>query len=453
MLKILFWTISILAVGLSLYQIFIKKNIFGISTYILLGVYLPLFMSFADWSAFHVEDKCDDFYYIFMLFGAILALVNLLPHGKMKMHNMRFVYKSKPIPTELFNLFFIAAILVENYYVSGYFNPSAHGIDVHTARMPYIYFITTGVYMITILNLVDFLITKRKRYVLYMISSIAVNVVTKSARIDAAICVVQIVSVCIFYYFSKREVPDKNTSRGKKKSKLPFLIVMAVIVAAVVLIALNVGNNRMNHYGKYELQYSDGILYDGPQFMGEVMPYYYGYFALSFDNLAYNLAQNNVSPNYIGLNTFRTLWFGVLQFDNLFGLSGSEATRANVIRCKAAAVATGFWDMFYDYEYLVFIPFIVMFLIYMLLRRKVTQSIVKAEHVVLYFYWVPLWFLLSFDNRVFDYQVLWHVVILYFLIKSRYKLVYEGHPEYDTAPVWKTRKGIRLPRIKMKWKG
>lgn len=428
MLSVFFWIVSIAAVGSAVYHIVVKKDLFGVSTYILLGVYLPLFMSFLDWSYYHVNNKGDVFYYIFILFGIIFIIFNMLSQSKIRMTNLRFSIKKKKrrMPVGIYNLIYITCVLVENYYISGTIVPNLFGMDVHTLRMPYIYFITTGIYILSLLNILEFLCTKKKRYLLYLFTSLLINVVTKSARVDAFICVVQIVSLCSFYYLSKRDlIKEKNKIKQKKRKRWPAIILLGCMMAVIVNYSLNIGNNRMNRFGLYSMKYEDGIGYQGPRFVGEVLPYYYGYFALSFDNLAYNVQQQEGAYNYLGLNTFRTLYFGILQFDNLFGLTGSKATQENMIRCPGAAVATGFWDMYYDYGIFIFVPIIISFTIYVFIRRKLTKPRVKILSFAVYFYWVPIWMFLSFDNRLYDYQVLWHLIIMTLLLRNRYEMGYD----------------------------
>lgn len=450
MLNVIFWIVSIAAVVSAVYHIVVKKDLYGVSTYILLGVYLPLFMSFLDWSYYHISDKGEVFYYIFILFGMIFFIFNLLSQSRIMMTNLRFSIKKRKrrMPVGIYNLIYIACVLIENYYISGTIFPNLFGMDVHTLRMPYIYFITTGIYILSLLNILEFFCTKKKRYLLYLVMSLLINVVTKSARVDAFICVVQIVSLCGFYYLSKRNlIKERDKIKQKKKKRWPAIILLGCLMAGIITYSLDVGNDRMNKFGLYSMRYEDGIGYQGPEFIGEVLPYYYGYFALSFDNLAYNTQQQESTHNYLGLNTFRTLYFGILQFDNLLGLTGSEATQENVIRCSGAAVATGFWDMYYDYGILICVPFIISFAIYVFLRKKVTKPRVQLLALAVYFYWVPIWMFLSFDNRLYDYQVLWHIIIMALLLRNRYEMEYDEISGLEAeknpvAPSFKNRKRL-----------
>lgn len=426
MLAGLFWIVSAVAAGLCLYRLAVEKDLFGLGTYLLFGVYVPLFLSFCDWSSYHVQERNQWFYYLFIVFGLAVVIFLILPQGRMGMTNIRFVRRPGAVPVEVYNLIFAGCVLLENWYLSGRFFPSLAGIDIHTQRMPYIYFLTTGVYLVAVLDLLEFHITRRPRFLAYLLGAVVLNVVSKSARVDAFLCILQIMSLWMFLVFSRRD-----RVRKRKPRRLGFLLVVALAAVGAIRYALDTGNHRMNHFGQYTYTYAEGIGYHGPQWLGEVLPYYYGYFALSFDNLAHNLEHVAGDLALWGPNTFRALWFGLFQFDNLFGLNGSAAPRANEIRCAAAAVTTGFWDLYYDYGLLLVIPVAVSFFIYMILRRRVTGHLVRTRDLVVYFYWVPLWFLMSFDNRVYDYQVIWHLLILYLVVGRRYTMYYDQHPKME----------------------
>lgn len=423
----LFWFFTIITIIYLIFVIFRKQDFFSINTYILLGVYLPLLISNFNWSYYHIEDRPDSFYILFIIFNLLAIFVNILPQNSIKYKNITFeIKKDLKLPVEVYNMIYIFAILMENYYVSGYFIPSRYGIDIHTARMPYVYFITTAIYLVSVMNLVEFFATKKKRYAVYILILVSFNVVTKSSRIDAFISATQLISILLFYFFySKKSVIIKGKEIEKKSNKIKIILIAIIFAIILITIGLVVGNNRMNANGKYNLSYADGIKYTGPETPGEVLAYYYGYFPISFDNLAYNMANTEINPNYIGLSSFRTLYFGVFQFDNLLGLDGGEATKANDIRSKGAAIATGFWDFYYDFGNFIFIPVTISFAIYYLLKLKVANKKPTLLAFVLYFYWIPLWFFLSFDNRIYDYQVLLHVILMSFIIPKRYELKIE----------------------------
>lgn len=406
-MEFIFWITTIVSLICVLFKIFILKDIFGLGSYLLVGVYQPLLLSFCDWSSFHIVDRPGEFYYVFVILN-ICYLLYFKLSKRLFIGSFDVVTKGG-MSLEIINLVFIGSVLIESYHISGYFFPFLNGIDIHTYRAPILYYFTTGLYCFAILNLFEYISTKNKKYLLYIVVLLVINIASKASRIDVFICFVQIMSFYLFYYFSNNKIQEC-------KSKI-FLIMMLVFV--MVLGGIKVGNDRMNSFDKYQLVYSEGIDYYGPVTYGEICAYYYGYFALSFDNFAYNIATSRINENYLGLNTFRTLYFGVLQFDNLFDLDGGEAVKANNIRCKAAAIPTGFWDFWYDYGYFIFVPILISFMFSVILLYKIFANI-SLGALACYFYWIPLWLFMSFDNRLYNYQVLVHLVMLYFYINFRY---------------------------------
>lgn len=441
-MEIVFWSTSFLSILFILFHIVGKKDYFSILTYTLLGFYLPLFMSFCNWSSYSIQDKGSLFYYICTCVNIACSIYCILPAKSFnKVKSIRIVKNVSKIPIEFINLFYIACVLVENVYLSGFLFPSLAGIDVHTGRMPGIYFITTAVYIVVVADFLEFLATKKKRYLIYATVSFSINVISKFSRVDAGIASIQVGSLLLSYFLSKHS----NTKALGKKFLVLFLCACTVFFLANK--GIEIGNNRMNKNGRYSLVYSKGLGYTGPESDNELLAYYYGYFPMSFDNLAYNLQHVQSNFNGIGLNSFRALYFGILQFDNFLGLDGGEAVKNKIVRCKAAAVPTIFWDFYYDYDILVFIPILVTFSIaYYLMKQLVDRQSVTS--LIIYFYWVPLWMFGSFDNRSYDYQVIWHILMMYFLFRHRYQMGTAMHQISGNVPVRRKPK-FRIGRIRL----
>lgn len=413
-MEVLFWIFTIISILIVLWHIFFYKDYFSILTYTVLGIYVPLLMSFLNWSSYSVIDKGWLFYFIFISLDIVCIIYCFFPIKRLdKIKNIDISRKEHAFPLGLVNIVYIVCVLVENVYLSGFLFPSLLGIDVHTGRMPFIYFITTAIYIVVASDIMEFISTKKIRYIVYAVISFLINVISKSSRVDAGIAIVQIGSFLLFYFLSK------NNDRKAFGKKLLMFFACFFIGFLIVNKGIEVGNSRMNSNGLYQTVYSDGIGYNGPKTTNEILEYYYGYFPMSFDNLSYNLQHVDSEFNVIGMNSFRCLYFGILQFDNLFNLDGSSAVKNKIIRCKAAAVPTIFWDFYYDFDILIIIPIFITFLVaYQLARKTVNKQ--TLMFCMLYFYWVPLWMFGSFDNRSYDYQIIWHVIMMYVLFKNRY---------------------------------
>ena len=437
---IVFWLTTLMAIIISCFYIFKRKDYFSILTYNLLGIYLPLLVSFFNWSTFSVSKNGNLFCYVFLCLNIACILYCFLPYYKLNgLEDIKIYRRKHVIPIVFINAVYIACVLIENIYLSGMLFPGLAGIDVHTGRMPGIYFLTTATYIVVVTDLLEFIASGKIRCLVYAAISFLTNIISKSSRVDAGIATIQISSLLLFIFLSKGR---------KKKVSIKRIVIICVLVIFLMLLineGIAIGNNRMNSNGKYNTVYSDGIGYSGPEMDNELLAYYYGYFPMSFDNLAYNL--KTVSPDFngIGLNSFRCLYFGILQFDNLFGLDGSTAVKNKIIRCRAAAVPTIFWDFYYDYDVLVFIPIAITFLIAFSLRRKLARERTVISMIV-YFYWVPMWMFGSFDNRSYDYQTIWHILILYLFFKRRYLLETSINPLELTK---KRRIHFRIGRIKL----
>ena len=445
----IFWIFSIFSIICIIWNIIHYKNYFSILTYTLFGVYIPLFLSFVNWSSYHIEKRSSIFYLIFIgldIICIIFAFVNTKSISVIK--NVKFIKKKSVIPMELYNIVYIICVLLENKYLSGYYFPSLNGLDVHTGRMPFIYFITTATYVVVIGDVIEFLSTKKIKYIVYAVGSFLINVVSKSARVDAGIALIQVGSFLLFCYLSQEKKVIKNEMViKKKKSRLLIIALITIVFIFIVGKGMEIGNDRMNSFGKYKTVYSKGISYTGPDSPSDFLSYYYGYFALSFDNLDYNIKYTACKQNFIGLNSFRCLYFGLLQFDNIFGLDGGASSRANMIRCKGAAVATTFWDFYYDYDVLSFIPIVITFLIALFFTRRLIKE-QSALMYISYFFWIPLWMFSSFDNRSYDFQIIWQLLIMWLIYRNRFVLITDENNKNNVYRNIK-KKIIKVGRIKV----
>lgn len=401
----------------------LNRDYFSILTYVVLGIYLPMFLYFAGWSYLFTSSIQIDFYYIFICFNLALLFVQPFDPVMNRTTTYQFVLCCSSKLVIVVNCIYIAAMLAENYLGSGYFLPALHGIDIHTYHAPVLFWVTGATYIVMAIDTLSGLF-HQKRFLLLDLVIIALLFVGKSARMDVFISIIQTVSLLIFANISKVK-KDKSGSRIKasKLKKKILSAVLACALIAIVLFAVNVGNTRMNHYGQYDIQYSDGIGYKGPEFFGDAMAYYYGYFPFSFYNLNVNIALVGPHENYIGQDSFRSLYFGILQFDNVFDMPLNEANDSKIIVTKGATVTTGFWDFYYDYGQYCYIPMIISMVLYILLRRNLfNNSFQKSSSILSYFYWTPLWFFMSFNNTVWDTCVLVNLILLLLISDKVFKV-------------------------------
>jgi hypothetical protein len=146
--------------------------------------------------------------------------------------------------------------------------------------------------------------------------------------------------------------------------------------------------------------YSDRIKFSGPSWLNWLSTYY-GYFALSFNNLKINILYRTISHNYIGLYSFSFFYFGILQLDNIVGLNIEGQLVGRLITSDAATVPTAFWDYYYDFGILFWIPIVVaLLLMFYLLKRCSKERKGIVFRVIFYWYITGLIFC-SFQNILY----------------------------------------------------
>ena len=82
--------------------------------------------------------------------------------------------------------------------------------------------------------------------------SFLINVVSKSARVDAGIALIQVGSFLLFCYLSQEKKVIKNEMViKKKKSRLLIIALITIVFIFIVGKGMEIGNDRMNSFGKY----------------------------------------------------------------------------------------------------------------------------------------------------------------------------------------------------------
>lgn len=351
----------------------------------------------------------DDFWLIFFYLNLFLIIYNVLVDDHVDFSRI-------PLPTEVnkglvvfLNCGFLILFLIESYMGSGNIFPALAGIDIHTFSAPVIAFITRNVYVFVLMNLVAWIITKKKSFLVWAVVLIVFPIVTRSMRITAIIALVQVGSFLAAYFACKKRSTKKQVSIDKKPNKLA---VAAIVCFAAVLIVQSAAmtDDRMGYYGKYDLSYAEEIAYTGPSFLEDVIAVYYGYFPMSFNNLNLSLKYGDTDQNYFGFYSFRSVYFGLLQFDNIFGLNLAQPDTASVKSSASATVATAFWDFYYDFGYFCFIPIGAMVLICGLVTSRLNRK-PSFCMAIQYYYFIPLFFFQSFQNVFFSSEMFYEVAI------------------------------------------
>lgn len=418
---VVFCTTLVLWVIMALRSIVAKKRIVGLNLFALLGIYAPMGLYFLAWSMYVDGDVSDNFYLIFSYLNISLIVFNLLvKDGRIFDVSVLPSFASKQF-VSFSNVLYVLLFGIESYLGSGSFAPALVGIDIHTYSAPIIAFVTRSLYAFVIMNFLAYTVTKQKRYLFMLSTLIALPVLTRNMRITSTIALVQVVSFAGAYYASTWNGSNKlnllrNARKAVKRKKLTILLAVTAVVAFVGGAAY-MTNDRMSHYGRYDLKYSTEIRYTGPDFMSDVISVYYGYFPLSFNNLNLSLKYGEAEHNYVGLYSYKSLYFGILQWDNVFSLNPAEPDEPNnrVSASPSANVATAFWDYWYDYGYFCFIPLAAMVTICGWITKRL-QKRPTLLFLTQYYYFIPLVFFQSFQNVFFGAETLVQIAVVAVLL-------------------------------------
>ena len=406
MINVIFWSACLLYTFICILNI-IKKNYFSVSTFILLGITIPLILYFLGWSDYIFEKPSENFYIIFVYFY-IIAILFSVTTMKYKYKQKKFEIKNEKLINYI-TIGYCILYLTESYLGSGTFFPSFNKIDIHTFSYPVLSLITRSLYPFLLFNFIIFLKTYKKRYLFNILFLLFITIVTRSSRIIAFISLMQVCCFVGFYLMIYKNNIKINISKRVKK-----IGIISIIIIIIGMVSLT--NYRMNNYGKYDLKYTEEIKYTGPKIFENIISVYYGYFPMSFNNLNYNINHLYMKHNYIGLYTFIDLYFGIFQLDNIIGTKAYYPNSIAYIITPAATVRTAFFEYYYDFGELTFIPIFIMFLYQSIIKIKMKKTN-KMIWDFLYFFYVPLFFFLSFQNLFFASSNLWAVFITYIFYK------------------------------------
>lgn len=404
--------------ALWIFMFFGCKRRFSVMTYIFWGVYFPLFLYQLNWSG--LIDDCNSgmFNYIFIVIAILFTLYCLATYNKPQIAQLQGEIVVTRFARQLslpLNLSYFILYLIENYIGSGSFIPGLVGIDIHTYSAPIISYITNAQFLILAFDYYFFKATNKKKYIVFMGLVVLIPVLTRLARMTIVMALVQIGSLILFCEIKNIRNRFYNKKVAKKIKRL--LIVLGVCGF--------VGFSAFTQY-RMELHNADftyqvGILYQGPKWLSWIAPYY-GYFPLSFNNLKINILYRAVNHNYIGIYSFSSLFFGVLQLDNLLGINPNGFLKDRLITSGLATVPTAFWEYYYDYGYLFFIPVIVALILCYRFERKAMREKNRLPYHTLYFWYISYWFFTSFQNTMFLAPSIVVGIMMFYIIKHSFKI-------------------------------
>lgn len=379
MIAVSFYLITAMFGIQSLYTIIIKKKALSVNTALMAGIYFPLILYLAGWSDKIESTVADEFYLIFIYLGAAGILFTRINSNynlpeKFPEYDLN---KYAPITVDIISIFFITCYFLENYIGSGSFIPSLNGQDIHTYSAPIISYITRSANICFIFEFLVFIKDKNKRHIFFALLVFIIPVITRNSRMTAIISACECIMLALFYLITrKKNLPLIKRNKNLKTVKNIFILCITAITLIVLLkffVALT--ELRWSQWGKYEVSYRKSIGYTGPEFFGDIISVYYGYFPLSFNNLNINILYRGKDFNYIGLYTYKSFYYGILQLDNILGINPYQPLEGQFVTSGVATVETGFYEMYYDYGKFCFLPIIIMLGISYFVYRRAGQKI------------------------------------------------------------------------------
>lgn len=366
-------------------------------------VIINIFLYLQAYSGFIDISKIDSS--TLFLFNSIILIflfVTIFTKGNnIQVKDLTYRLKNKRILL-LLNLINIGLVFVENYVGGGVLIPTLYGIDIHTFSMPLISLYTRSIGFLIIFNYLFFINSKQKRYILLSVLVVLLPIITRSARMTSVIAIIQFM---IFYIIINKRFIYNNFKK---------IVKLALISIAVVVFLTSIAQYRMKNYNNYFRPYSDTILYTGYEDNLGVLPMYYGYFVLGYENL--NLSIQNIKFNSgihtYGIYTMAPIFTGIFKFDNIFDNypARSYANSFRLRNVSTATVPTGFYEFFLDFGDFAFISIFIYAGILLIFYNKIRKD---SFYLGYYAILAGAWALMSFQNVLIEVTTFYNLIFLF----------------------------------------
>lgn len=426
-MNLIFWLLYWINILLILYKIFIKKIFYDYKNIIVIGIYIPLGLYFCRWSEYISVYTSEEFMYIFSLFNFIFLFFNFLELN-LNIKNLKIIeYEVKTNNYLIYlNLFYMIFFVYENIYLTGTIYPMLYGIDIHTQSISAAtaILITKNTIPIILINFLYFEKLRKRKYIIWILFYLFFPVITRGARSNF----IKEICILIFFVLCYYRV---NIIKFLRK----YII---VIMLGIFVISYATEYRTNKFYSSVKGEYKDWIKYNGPLSKSKILPNYYGYYPMSFNNLDLSISDatfkgnENMLENILGRNTFRMLYAGIDDF--LFN-SDAYFNRKDVkYVVPAANVTTGFYDWYYDYKGLIYIPIFFGFLISHIFFKKLNKK-KNVKWLGLYSIFIIGWLNMAFLNTLYGETVLYSLFFYYILtkifIKQKKIRLREGNVKFD----------------------
>lgn len=420
-MKILTIALLVLYNIIFIYDIVKKKNFFGLGTVINVAINFNFILYLLKWSNFIENEPSMNMYILMDTIIVIFIVVmiysksplDILMKNKEKIRLKKINLLKKKEKANLYivmNIIYILLFLLENYIGSGKLAPYLSGIDIHTYSAPLISFVTRALYVMIFLNYICYNSFKEKKFLVFLVIDILLFPVLRGGRINVFMALVQFGLFFIMY----------NLPLVIKRKKILVSIVgigIIFVIAGVYMGNKRVENNLKGHELEGQITYKDHIKYNGPEDPIGILPWYYGYFPMSFANLDKTIQyidDNNLRT--YGLYTARPILVGLLELDNIVpGYKDIEyASGLAQYYTTAATVRTGFMEFYLDFGRLAGISIAIYAAIGVFIYNKIRKNIFFLSA---YAFFAGCWFFMSFQNMMIDVTTLYGLIYLFLIYR------------------------------------
>ena len=401
------------------YGVIKKKNIFGLGTIINFSVNLNFILYLCKWSRFIETEPSISMYILIdsiVIIFIVIMLLSKSPVNKLLANTERIILKDinffngKVNLYILINIIYILLFLLENYIGSGNMFPYLFGIDIHTYSAPLISFVTRAVYVMIFLNYISYENYKQKRFLIFLVIDILLFPVLRGGRINIFMALMQFGLFYIMYNL-------KNILKNKRILVVIFSLGIMLIISGVYIGNKRVEKNLEGHELQQVITYKDHIKYSGPVDSMGILPWYYGYFPMSFANLDKTIQyiDDNQLRTY-GLYTVRPILVGLLELDNIIPNYKDIEYASSLAQyyTTAATVRTGFMEFYLDFGKLAGIGIAIYALIGLFMYNVINKNIYIISA---YAFFAGCWFFMSFQNMMIDVTTLYGLIYLFLIYK------------------------------------
>lgn len=404
------------------YLLIVKKtgDYFNPIIFTFFFIFFPFALSHANLSVYQYQEYHPLIYLVFITSSLMLLLLSIFiffwrmkKNDEVRHLEVRSHFFKVNISVFL-TVLFSFTYLLENYLVSGHVvSLSQLNIvgDTHLEGIRGLRELNTTLrVLLPVLNIYMFVQTKKKRYLIFSLIAIIIPL----SRGSRSTFFNSVIVIIVFLY---------------KKIDIKKTMVFVSGILLLVWMGISLGNFRRS-YTTRSYAFEVGIFenFYNETFIGNIISWYYGYYALSFHNLNTSLLKWMDNPEYYrGLSNLNGL------FSYIFSNYPSQTDFNYAVSSinGAANVPTAYYYYLIDFGVLGMLAFDVLFylLLFTVYYRSINSNYYRIIYSYLLFHILNFVFYSSF-YAVYLYPIL---IVMVLLVKKRVKeKTYESLRPYDS---------------------